>query len=308
MASTWRAHLALLFVNTLYAAGHIIAKGVMPAFLSPTTFIFFRITGATILFWIIKLLFLPKEPLQKKDIGLFLLCSLFGVTINQLFFFHGLNLSSSINSGIIMTTNPILVAIIAYFLFKEKVSWQKLIGILIGAIGAILLTLVGKTGKGDSTLGDIYLFINSLSYAVYLVIAKPLMQRYSPFTVITYVFTFGLMYMLLFPYTYIETFKVDFSVIPAVIWAKIGYIVFGVTFLTYLCTMYGLKLLSPSTSSSYIYTQPVLVIFFAILFAAIGLSEDYTQTITLEKIGYMAMIFFGVWLTSYFSKKEKSTN
>ena len=120
MSATWRAHLALLFVNTLYAAGHIIAKGVMPAFLSPTTFIFFRIAGATILFWIIKLLFLPKEPLQKKDIGLFLLCSLFGVTINQLFLFHGLNLSSSINSGIIMTTNPILVAIIAYFLFKEK--------------------------------------------------------------------------------------------------------------------------------------------------------------------------------------------
>jgi drug/metabolite transporter (DMT)-like permease len=72
--------------------------------------------------------------------------------------------------------------------------------------------------------------------------------------------------------------------------------------------MYGLKHLSPSTSSSYIYTQPVLVIVFAILFAAVGLSEDYTQTITLEKIGYMAMIFFGVWLTSYFSKKEKSTN
>jgi drug/metabolite transporter (DMT)-like permease len=308
MSSTWRAHLALLFVNTLYAAGHIIAKGVMPAFLSPTTFIFFRIAGATVLFWIIKLLFLPKEHLQKKDIGLFLLCSLFGVTVNQLFFFHGLNLSSSINSGIIMTTNPILVAILAYFLLKEKVSWQKLIGIGIGATGAILLTLVGKTNKGDSSLGDLYLFINSLSYAVYLVIAKPLMQRYSPFTVITYVFTFGLMYMLIFPYTYIETFKVDFTVIPTEIWAKIGYIVFGVTFLTYLSTMYGLKYLSPSTSSSYIYTQPVLVIVFAIIFASIGLSDDYTQTITIEKIGYMLMIFFGVWLTSHFSKKEKSTN
>ena len=134
------------------------------------------------------------------------------------------------------------------------------------------------------------------------------MQRYSPFTVITYVFTFGLMYMLLFPYTYIETMKVDFSIIPIEIWGKIAYIVLGVTFLTYLSTMYGLKHLSPSTSSSYIYTQPVLVIFFAILFASIGLSDDYTQTITWEKIGYMTMIFFGVWLTSYFSKKERNTN
>ena len=307
MPKSWRAHLALFLVNTLYGAGHIIAKGVMPAFLTPTTFIFFRILGATVLFWIIKILFLPKERIAKKDIGLFMLCSLFGVTINQLFFFHGLSLSSSINSGIIMTTNPILVVIIAYFLLKEKVTRMKIVGILLGAGGAILLTLAGKTGKGDSTLGDLFLFINAFSYAIYLVIAKPLMQRYSPFTVITYVFTFGLAYMLIFPPTYFETAQVNFSVIPFTIWLKIIYIIIGVTFFTYLLTMYGLKYLSPSTSSAYIYTQPVLVMLFAVVFAAIGLSDDYTQTITLEKIGYMGMIFLGVWITSYFSKKQKAT-
>ncbi len=302
--SVWKAHLALFIVNALYGAGHILAKGVMPAFLTPTTFIFFRILGATLLFWFIKIFFLPKERIQKKDIGLFMLCALFGVTINQLFFFHGLSLSSSINSGIIMTTNPILVTIIAYFLLKDKITSTKVIGIILGATGAILLSLAGNTGKGDSTLGDLFLFINAASYAVYLVIAKPLMQRYSPFTVITYVFTFGLFYMLIYPPTYIETLQIDFNAITATIWVKIGYIVVGVTFFTYLLTMYGLKYVGPSIASAYIYTQPVLVMGFAFLFSLIGLADDYTNTITFEKVGYMAMIFVGVWITAYYSKKQ----
>ena len=301
--STWKAHLALFIVNALYGAGHILAKGVMPAFLTPTTFIFFRILGATLLFWIIKA-FLPKERIQRKDIGLFMLCALFGVTVNQLFFFHGLSLSSSINSGIIMTTNPILVTIIAYFLLKDKITSTKIIGIVLGATGAILLSLAGNTGKGDSSLGDLFLFINAASYAVYLVIAKPLMQRYSPFTVITYVFTFGLFYMLIYPPTYIETLQIDFGAITAAIWLKIGYIVIGVTFFTYLLTMYGLKYVGPSIASAYIYTQPVLVMGFAYLFSLIGLSDDYTNTITFEKVGYMAMIFVGVWITAYYGKKQ----
>ena len=201
-----------------------------------------------------------------------------------------------------MTTNPILVTIIAYFLLKEKITITKVAGILLGATGAILLSLAGNTGKGDSSLGDLFLFINAASYAVYLVIAKPLMQRYSPFTVITYVFTFGLFYMFIYPPTYMETLAIDFSAITLTIWAKIAYIVIGVTFFTYLLTMYGLKYVGPSIASAYIYTQPVLVMGFAYFFSLIGLADDYTNTITFEKVGYMTMIFVGVWITAYYGK------
>lgn len=293
----WRAHLALFLVNTLYGASHVLAKGVMPDFLTPSVFILFRVAGATALFWIVKA-FLPRETIARKDLGLLALCGLFGVAINQLFFFHGLNLSSSINSGIIMTVNPILVILLAYFLIREKITAQKVTGILLGATGAILLTLAGSSGKGDSLKGDIFLFINALSYAVYLVIAKPLMKKYSPMTVITYVFTFGLGFVLLYPPTITEVFHTDFSILTPGIWAKVAYVVIGVTFFTYLLTMYGLKYLSPSVSSAYIYLQPVLVIFFAVFLSYLGLAEDYTDTITFHKIIYMLLIFAGVWLTS----------
>lgn len=297
MKENWKAHVALFLVNTLYGASHILAKGVMPTHLQASVFILLRVLGATFLFWLIYLLF-SREKVARKDLPLLALCGLFGVAVNQLFFFHGLNLSSSFNSGIIMTINPILVLILAYFFLKEAITWMKLTGILMAATGAFLLSFLGKTDAGDSSLGDLFLFLNALSYAIYLVIAKPLMKKYSPLTVITYVFTFGLFFVLLFPLTWVELSSTNFGAIPAAIWAKITFVVVAVTFLVYLLTMYGLKYLSPSVSSAYIYFQPILVIFFALFFAYLGIADDYTGTITWEKIGYMGMIFLGVYLSS----------
>ncbi|MDD2984347.1 MAG: DMT family transporter [Crocinitomicaceae bacterium] len=299
----WKAHLALFMVNALYGASHILAKGIMPDYLTPNVFILMRVLGATLLFWIVRS-FLPKEKIAKKDYPLLIASGLFGVAINQLFFFHGLNLSSSINSGIIMTMNPILVVILAYFLLKEKITSLKIAGIIFGTTGAVLLTLTSSKITGDSALGDVFLLINALSYAVYLVIVKPLMKTYSPLTVITYVFTFGLGFILLFPPTVTDLFVTNFSQIPMDAWIKIAFVIVGVTFLTYLLTMYGLKYLSPSISSSYIYFQPVLVIFFAIYFSYLGIAADYTGTITLEKMGYMLLIFIGVGLTSLRKSKK----
>ncbi len=296
-----KAHLALLFVNVLYGASHVLAKGVMPEFLSPNVFILFRVLGATALFWLV-ISINGREKIAKSDFARLIACGLFGVAINQLFFFHGLNLSSAFNSGIIMAMNPIMVVILSFFILKERVTVTRIFGIALGATGAILLTLKGATSKGDSSLGDLFLFINSFSYAIYLVIVKPLMQRYKPLTVITWVFTFGLLFVLCFPPTIPQFLATNYARFDTnVIW-KIIYVIVGVTFMTYLLTMYGLKYLSPTISSSYIYTQPITVILFAWAFAYLSWAEDYTGTITIEKVGYMMIIFFGVYITSLKNK------
>jgi drug/metabolite transporter (DMT)-like permease len=173
-----------------------------------------------------------------------------------------------------------------------------------GTVGAVLLTLSSSSISPSASLGDIFLFINAFSYAIYLVIAKPLMQRYSPFTVITYVFTFGSVFVLIYPPTLSELMTTNFERITQDVWLKIAFVVIGVTFFTYLLTMVGLKTLSPTVSSSYIYLQPILVIIFAFLFAYIGISADYTNTFTWQKIAYMLLIFGGVW---FISRKAKTT-
>ena len=294
---TLQAHLALFIVNVLYGASHVLAKGVMPDYLTPSVFILFRGAGATLLFWLV-LSLTKSKPIERKDFPLIALCGLFGVAINQLFFFHGLNLSSAINSGIIMALNPIMVVILSFFLFKERLTSLKITGITLGAVGAILLTLKASSHVGDSRLGDLFLFLNALSYAIYLVLAKPLMKKYSPIQVITWVFTFGLIFVLLFPPTLSELSQTNFQRISTEIWWKIAYVVIGVTFFTYLLTIFGLKYLSATVSSAYIYTQPVMVMLFTFLFASIHWSADYRGSITSEKILYMFVIFTGVYLTS----------
>ena len=299
------AHIALFAVNMLYGASHILAKGVMPSYLTPSVFILFRVFGAAILFWLI-LSVSRNFKIERKDWIRLVGCGLFGVTVNQLFFFHGLNLSSSVNSGIIMAFNPIMVVILSGFALKEKITPIRLTGILIGAAGAVLLTLTGEKTVSETSLGDLYLLVNSFSYAIYLVLAKPLMKKYSPLLVITWVFTIGLGFLFLYPPVLAEFSTTNFTSIPFDIWVKIAYVVVGVTFLTYLLTMFGLKHLSPSISSSYIYIQPIMVIGFAYLFLYAGIADDYTSSITLQKIIYMLLIFLGVYLSGKSSSKSNS--
>jgi len=291
-----KAHLSLLFVNVLYGASHVLAKGIMPIFLSPNVFILLRVVGASILFWSV-LFFIPREKIKTSDLMRLGCCGLFGVAINQLCFFHGLSLSSSINSGIIMALNPLMVLVLSYLFMRDKPTLVNSLGIFVGAVGAILLTWKGATGSTDSWNGDLFLFVNALSYAIYLILAKPLMQRYKPLTVITWVFSFGLLFVILFPPTMTDLIDTSFD-IPGLIWLKICYVIVGVTFLTYLLTMYGLKFLPASVASAYIYTQPILVIAFTFLFAKLNWSEDYRDSLSFEKIGYMLIIFVGVYLSS----------
>lgn len=304
MSKIFSAHLALLGVNIFYGANHLLAKGVMPNYMGPNAFIFFRVVVTTGLFWLLHALFI-REKVARKDLLRLATCGFFGVAMNQLFFFNGLELTSAINAGIIMTSTPILVVILAFFILKEPITRLKIIGVLLGAVGAIALTLAGRMPGFDSSLGDLFIFINALSFGIYLVIVKPLMNKYNPLTVISYNFLFGLIFVLSYPSVLDEVLTTNYVNFPIEIWLKIGFVIIGATFLTYLLNIYALKHVSPSVSGSYIYTQPVLVMLFTLLFGYIGWSKDYSGAITLEKIAYMLMIFTGVYLISLASRRSR---
>lgn len=307
MSNAIRAHLALIGVNVFYGANHIVAKGVMPDYLGPNAFIFFRVSITSILFFIFFKLFI-NEKIDKKDYFKFALCGLFGVTINQLFFFNGLEITSAFNAGIIMTSTPILVVLLAFFILKEQITLVKIIGIVSGAIGAILLTSAGRIPGFDNPTGDLFIFINALSFGLYLVLVKPLMSKYKPLTVITYNFLFGLFFVCCYPNVSQELIETNFNQFNTVIWLRITFVIIGATFFTYLLNIYALKYVSPSVSGSYIYTQPILVIIFTILFGYLGWAEDYSGSISFEKISYMLLIFLGVYLISKGSIKAITRN
>jgi len=291
------SHIALFTVNLLYGANYVIAKGVMPTYVGPNGFILMRVLGAILLFWTI--LMFRFEKVAKKDLITLAICGLFGVGINQLLFFNGLMRTSPLNASLIMTATSIIVFVLSMLVLNEKSTVTKVIGIGLGAIGSISLILLSNNGvaSNSSSLGDLFIILNALSYSIYLVLVKPLMVKYKPLTVITWVFTFGLVYVLLWPFSSSEFVEVNWSIMPSDIPWRIVFVVIGVTLLPYLLTVLAMKNVSPSVASSYIYFQPMIASVFIYISFLLGL-DDYTADFSAWKLISALFIFVGVYLVS----------
>ena len=168
----------------------------MPAYVQPFAFVLMRVGGALILFWIVSALFI-KEKIDKKDLPRVALLAVCGVACNQLLFLKGLSITTPINAAIIMISNPIVVLLIAAVVLKEKISISKFAGISFGVIGAAIMLLYSKTFSfGSETItGDLMILVNSISWACYVVLVKPLMKKYNTFTIVKWVFLFGFVFI-----------------------------------------------------------------------------------------------------------------
>ena len=294
-----RAHIALFIANLIYAFNYTFAKDVMPEYIQPSGFILLRVIGAIVLFGLSYTFFI-RQKIEYKDIYRFAICGLFGVAINQLLFFEGLNLTTPINAAIIMTSNPILVIILSSIILHEKITGLKIAGIFLGFIGAATLILNngGVNLNNNHLIGNICILINATSYGLYLVLVKPLMQKYNPITVMFMVFFFGLLFVL--PFGFQELQLVSWHLMPKRILWQVLFVVVCTTFIAYLFNSSALSQLNPSTVSTYIYIQPLLA-----TFIAIWLQSD---TLDNTKIGASILIFIGVYLVSIQKKTARTHN
>lgn len=300
MNKTLQAHLALIVVNIIYAANFSIAKEVMPVYVPPFAFVLLRVAGALVLFWIVGFFFV-KEKVDKKDLPYMAMLAVFGVAVNQLLFLKGLSVTNPTNGAIIMTSNPIIVIIIAAVFLKEKISLQKIIGILIGIAGALIMLVYGKDFSfGSKTIfGDTLILINSVSWALYVVLVKPLMKKYNTFTVVKWVFLFGFIYVLPFGFSELKTIQWETFTFP--VWRDVLFVVIATTFFAYILNTYSLRALSPSVVSIYIYLQPFLATLIAIYFFK-------NDELDLRKLTAGVLIIFGVYLVSMPFKKSKTNS
>ena len=290
MNKRYLALIAAFLATSIYGINHTVAKEVMPIYIGSSGFIMLRLLGATLIFWIISL-FTPNEKIEKRDFLKILLASILGMCINMLAFFRGLELSTPINSGIIITLSPVLVLILSYFFLKEKVTLKKIIGILIGFSGAVFLILnSSKTGINapNIPLGNSFFLLNASAYAGYLIVIKPLTSKYNIFTLMKWLFLIGL--VLSTPITFNQFIEVNWTELPwFAIW-RMAYVVIGTTFLTYLFNIYALKTLSPTTVGSFIYLQPIITIGFALI-----TGNDVLDT---TKLFSCLLVFIGIYLVS----------
>jgi len=278
------SHIALFIANMIYALNYIIAKDVMPEFVSPKAFILIRVLGALVIFMFIHVVFI-REKIERKDTLYIIICALFGVVINMLCFFEGLSLTSPINASLIMITTPLLVYIIDVIFFNRQHASSKFLGVILGLMGAFLLITEGSINFRIHNLGDILVFLNASSYALYLILIKSMMRKYKPITVLTHLFFIG--FIIILPLGYTEFSEINFNLLPFDIILKILFVVLCTTCLAYFLNIYAISNLHPSTVAFYIYLQPLLATIFAII-----LGKDFLTTIKLLSAFF---IFLGVY-------------
>lgn len=289
------ALLAATAASTIYGINHTIAKGLMPDIIGPFGFILLRVSGAAVLFWIASI-FLPSEKIERKDLLLIIACAIFGMVLNMNMFFKGLELSTPINSSVVITLSPVLLLVLSAIFLNEKITWIKSLGIGLGLLGALILVLFGAKTQPNAPnipLGNLFFIINAASYAVYLILVKPLVSKYNSITLMKFFFLFAV----------IINLPIGLSQFMEVSWASLNFseiwqllfVVVGTTFLTYLFNIYALKQLSPTTIGVFMYLQPVVAALFALFVGA--------DSLTAIQVFAALLIFVGVYLTQ---KKKTS--
>ncbi|WP_431167591.1 DMT family transporter [Tenacibaculum halocynthiae] len=292
------ALIALSITALIYGITFTIAKEVMPKHILPYGFIVVRIGGAAVFFWITSL-FIKQQKIEREDYKRIAVAAFFGVCLNMLTFFKGLSYTTPISASAIMVTAPILVLIFSSILIKEKIVPIKILGVIIGLIGAVILIIYGNTSSkhgSNVVLGNFLVFINAASYGLYLVLVKKLINKYNPIIFVRWLYLFG--FIMVLPFGFTELINIDFYTMDTSVYLKIGYVVFFSTCITYLFNLFALTTLKPTTVSVFIYLQPVLATMFALFRGS--------DSLNVVKVIATLLIFLGVALVT--KQVPKTTN
>ena len=288
------AHLCMLCAGTCWGLMAPIGKDAMLNGIDGIDLVSFRVLGGALLFWLTSL-FTKKEHVPVKDILLLGCAGLFALVFNQCSYTIGLNLTSPSNSSIMTTSMPIFAMVLSFFILKEPITWQKASGVLLGCTGAVIIITTSATAgnaKVGNIWGDLLCMSAQLSFALYLSLFKPLIQKYSLFTVNKWMFTWAT--LIIWPFTLGHVSSIDFASVPMSTWWETGFVVFFGTYISYICMMVGQQTLRPTVVSVYNYMQPLVSVSVSV---AAGLAVFKTSQ-ALAAI----LVFSGVW----FVVKSKS--
>lgn len=283
-ASPLRIHGALLLVALLFSANYILLKLAMREF-SPLTFAWLRTAGAAILLW-------PfarggADPLSRRDWWNIVLYAMLGIVINGTLFLAGLNFTTVQVAAVLITTIPVFALVAAIVLGYERSTATKIAGIALACAGALLVVGgEGFSGSVRSLAGAVMIVVNCLSYALYLVLSKPMVGRIGARRLVALLFGAGALLML--PIAGWSLWREKWSAVSPTGWIVLAVVIVGPTVIAYLLQAWALRHFDSSAVAVYTYVQPVL----ATLFGALFLAEEIRGIVVVAAI----LIFAGVWL------------
>lgn len=296
MSPRTKAHLAIITANILFGLNYSYSKSVL-GWMSGEALVVARISVSAVMF-VVLWLTVVREKVARRDIGMLVLASIFGVGLNQYLFLKGLEMTSPVDASIIATAGPVLVLLFSAMLGRDRITFLKSLGIGIGATGALIVIFYGGMASFSrgNLAGNVIVFLSSLSYACYLIVVKDLIAKYSPITIMAW--TFGVSGIILAPALTGKLIATDWGAFTPAAWGMLAFVVIGATCISYVCVARSLKGLSPTTASMYTYSQPVIASMFAIM-----RGQDHLDWI---KIAAALLVFTGVFMVTQSYRFEKS--
>lgn len=284
------AHVSMFLACVFWGLMAPVGKDAMGHGISGVSLVTLRVAGAAALFWVASL-FARRERVPGRDLVRLFFAGLLGLVFNQCCYIIGLSMTSPINASIVTTSAPIFAMVLSALILKEPVTGKKALGVLMGFSGALILILTSASAassKVGDIRGDLLCLFAQFSFALYLALFRPLVQRYSVFTVNKWMFTFATAVVL--PFTLPDMASADWSATPASAWGEAAYVVVVGTFLCYILMMMGQRTLRPTVVSIYNYLQPVVSVVVSVA-AGLGVFRA-------AHAAAVVLVFGGVWLVT----------
>ena len=264
--SPLQAHLFIFVAEVMWGLSAPIAKDIMLQDFNGFQLVSLRIAGSALLFWGLSLLQNQQERVSRSDLAKLMLAGLLSIGFNQTLFTVGLDMTSPVNASIMTTMMPILTMFLAFLILHEPISTLKVLGIVCGATGAILIVLHSShsgASRADSAEGDLLIIIAQFCFALYLTLFKGVLHRYSGVTCMKWMFTASILFVVPFTAQSFRTFS--WTGHTAAFWGGTAYVVVGATFIAYLLLMAAQKVLRPTVVSIYNYVQPLVACIASVL-------------------------------------------
>lgn len=283
-----RHPLTLLAVQVLFGLFPVAAKKVFEE-MGSFPVLALRLGGAAFFLMALHLVLVRDGAIPiRQEWRRVLLLSFLGVVLNMGFFLVGLRYTTAVNAVVVITTIPVFTYAIAVLTGRERLGPFRAAGIGIALVGVLYLVGTSYQASPAHALGDLLVMVNALCYAGFLVLARPMIQKYDPLSLTTWMFLVGAVVYVPMGLFFGLRGELGAASTPTLLWML--YIVIGPSVLAYLLNARVLRHVPSSTVAIFTYVQPV--------FTAVAAYFVLDAPLQWKILPAAALVFAGVWLVA----------
>lgn len=227
--------LAMILVGSSVVAGEVLIRH-FPVHLG--SLLRFALAAALIIsFWLKRE---GRPPRLRRRTWMILTAqALCGSVLFTIFLLHGLRWTSPAAAGIITSTTPACMSLLAWLLLKERPRKRIVVGIALSVAGVAILNVAGTgSGSAQSWPGNLLVGAAVIVESMFLLVRKSIQEQLSPLAVSSLIT--GLATCFFLPLGLVQALGFDFAALPLEAWASVVYYAVAVTILAYLCWFAGI--------------------------------------------------------------------